>query len=259
MLTVTDQLGESVTINGPAKRIVTLVPSQTQLLHYFNLDEEVVGISKFCIHPEEWFRSKIRVGGTKTVDIDKVKDLSPDLIIGNKEENTKEDIEALKQIAPVWMSDVNTLDEAFDMILQLGVITGREEKSSELVDQVKDRFNELKESINEVPRAKKSVLYFIWKDPNYVAGQSTFINSMIRAMGLKNVISEDRYPELTDNSLSPDMVFLSTEPYPFKKEDIVTYQKMFPRAEIKIVDGEMFSWYGSKLLDAPDYFRSLLM
>ena len=88
------------------KRIVSLVPSQTELLHALGLDEEVVGITKFCIHPNEWFRSKFRIGGTKAITIEKVRSLEPDLIIANKEENTKEDVQALAEIATVYVSDI---------------------------------------------------------------------------------------------------------------------------------------------------------
>lgn len=125
------------------RRIVSLVPSQTELLYDLGLEEETVGITKFCIHPEAWFRSKARVGGTKNVDIDKVRALQPDLIIANKEENVKEQIEALADIAPVWVSDIQDLDDALDMIRSIGHITGRQEKAELIAKLIGHRFNEL--------------------------------------------------------------------------------------------------------------------
>ena len=99
-----DQLQSEIRLDRVPRRIVSLVPSQTELLYDLGLEDEVVGITKFCIHPNKWFSSKDRIGGTKSINIDQVKSLAPDLIIGNKEENTIEDIERLREIAPVWMS-----------------------------------------------------------------------------------------------------------------------------------------------------------
>ena len=103
MYDFTDKLNRSITLFDKPLRIISLVPSQTELLYDLGLDEEVVGITKFCVHPDVWYRTKTRIGGTKTVNIEKVKSLSPTLIIANKEENTKSDIEALEKIAPVWI------------------------------------------------------------------------------------------------------------------------------------------------------------
>ena len=115
-------MNRTIRLGATPRRIVSLVPSQTELLYDLGLEERVVGITKFCIHPKEWYRSKVRIGGTKNVNFDKVKTLRPDLIIGNKEENFKEDIEALEEIAPVWMSDIFTLDDSLEMINQLGSV-----------------------------------------------------------------------------------------------------------------------------------------
>ena len=250
-----DQMGRSVDVPISPKRIVSLVPSQTELLHYFGLENEVVGITKFCIHPDSWFKFKTRIGGTKQLKIDEIIALKPDLIIGNKEENTKDDIEKLEQNGlSVWMSDINSFDEALEMIEQVGLICGKEMEATKLTAAITQRFNE----ISSIGKGR-SVLYFIWDEPSFVVGKNTFINSMIEKIGFVNACDLTRYPNLSElpNS-NPDLIFLSSEPFPFTDQHIQKYQKLFPNAKIMLVDGEMFSWYGSKMLEAVRYFGKLM-
>lgn len=237
-------------------RIVSLVPSQTELLYDLGLGDRVVGITKFCIHPKEWHQKKVRVGGTKNVNFEKVLELNPDLIIGNKEENSKSDIEELEKSFPVWMSDIESFEDAMEMIKQVASITNKEKKGRELVQQILKS----KETIEVDFDNRKKVLYFIWKDPWMVAGQKTFINEMLSESGVENCLTEDRYIELSIQQIvemKPEMVYLSSEPFPFKDKDIDELKELLPKSEIKIVDGEMFSWYGSRLTKSFDYFRSL--
>jgi ABC-type Fe3+-hydroxamate transport system substrate-binding protein len=230
------------------------VPSQTELLHDFGLEAEVVGITKFCIHPNDWFQRKERVGGTKNLQIDKIRLLQPDLIIGNKEENTKEQIELLRKEFPVWLSDVNDLDGAIEMIDQLGVITNR-------IPQAQQIIHGIFEALGQIEHNGKRVLYLIWHDDMMAVGQKTFINSMLIEAGLDNVVREkERYPVLNIqdvNDLDPDFIFLSSEPFPFKEKHQIEYQEKFPNAKVVLVNGELFSWYGSRLLKSFDYFREL--
>ena len=249
-----DQLNREVFLKKKPKRIISLVPSLTDFLHYLSLEEEVVGITRFCIHPEAWFENKEKIGGTKRVNIDKIIALKPDLIIGNKEENTKEDILALENVAPIWMSDVNSFDDGIDMIMKLGVVLSKEEVCNELVKNLEQVYNPLKNLGQNL-----SVLYFIWNKPSYVAGQSTFIGSMIEKLGFNNMAQIDRYPELEAlGDCQPNYVFLSSEPYPFEEKHKEKYQSLFPSSKITLVDGEMFSWYGSRMLFAANYFKDNL-
>ncbi len=257
MKTYKDQMNNVIRLEETPRRIISLVPSQTQLLHFFGLEDEVVGITKFCIHPDDWFREKDRVGGTKSVNLDKVKALKPDLIIGNKEENQQEDILALQEIAPVWMSDIYTLDDALKMIQSVGEITGKNEKAESLVERIQEAFDNLRRFAGKLSSYGNSVIYFIWKGPDMTSGTETFIDDMLTQCGLINVKTEGRYPLASGNE-QPDYVFLSSEPYPFKENHIEAFQQVYPDAKIVLVDGEMFSWYGSKLADAPSYFKSLL-
>jgi ABC-type Fe3+-hydroxamate transport system substrate-binding protein len=252
MPTYKDQMNRSVIIPRTPTRIISLVPSQTELLHYYGLEEEVVGITKFCIHPNEWFQSKARVGGTKNIDIEKVKALKPDLIIGNKEENTIEDITELEKIAPVWMSDVNTFEEALEMNLEIGKITANELKAQQLNENI------LAEKEKCYLQDSKSAIYLIWNNPFMCAGKETFIDSMMSTIGLNNMISESRYPEITIaviQKLAPKLLLLSTEPFPFDLNHLKSIQTKLPNTKVEIVDGEMFSWYGSRLLKSFAYFK----
>lgn len=257
MKTYKDQIGNRITLKGLPQRIVSLVPSQTQLLYDLGLEDRVVGITKFCIHPAHWFASKTRVGGTKTVNIDKVAALNPDLIIGNKEENTAVDIEALQSLAPVWVSDVNTLEDALEMIQHLSEITGRTSQGSQMIQTISKRFTALENRSSVHPLKGKSVVYVIWNEPIMAAGTQTFIHDMLERCGLENCIQTSRYPEITGN-VKTDFVFLSTEPFPFSETHFPHYQRIFPSAKIVLVNGEPFSWYGSALIEAPRYFEQLL-
>ncbi|XOV68506.1 MAG: ABC transporter substrate-binding protein [Fluviicola sp.] len=253
-----DQMLREVRLEEVPTRIVSLVPSQTELLHDLGLEDQVVGITKFCLHPDEWFRNKPRVGGTKKVDFTKVRKLSPDLIIGNKEENEKSDIEHLVQEYPVWMSDIFDLEDALMMIQQVGEVTGSLERAQELISVIKKEFKELDSWVSSTMPKGKTAAYFIWSDPNYCAGKNTFIDAMLNRCGLENYVNEARYPEFKESASTPDFVFLSSEPFPFKEKHIQAYQDRFPSAKVVLVDGEMFSWYGSRLAKAPGYFKKLL-
>jgi ABC-type Fe3+-hydroxamate transport system substrate-binding protein len=249
---VTDQLGREVEFAELPQRIISLVPSQTELLFSLGLEKEVVGITKFCIHPEEWYRSKERVGGTKQLDLDKISALSPDLIIANKEENTKEDIELLSSRFPVWISDVNTFQDALDMIQAVGQLTGKKQESLALRDRIHDAFL----SINDLFQGK-SFFYLIWKDPYYVVGKNTFIDAMLSKVGLVNAETRDRYPEFESNAGKVDFIFVSTEPYPFKEEHFNELKSVFQNENIVLIDGEMCSWYGLRMVMAAEYFKEL--
>jgi ABC-type Fe3+-hydroxamate transport system substrate-binding protein len=250
---ITDQLGRVVTIKKLPSRIVSLVPSQTELLYDLGLDESIVGITKFCCHPTNWKFKKTKIGGTKAVDIEKIRRLQPDLIIGNKEENTQEDIAILESIAPVWISDVTTFEDAIHLIKALGDIFDKQGVASQLVYSISNAFT----ALNKSERSYK-VAYFIWHSPDFIAGKATFIDNMLTACGFENVSQETRYPAWNDEFETPELVLLSSEPYPFKEKHVAKFQEKFPTAKIMFVDGEYFSWYGSRLRFAPDYFQQLI-
>lgn len=253
----TDQMQRTIRLAETPRRIVSLVPSQTEFLYDIGLGDRVVGITKFCIHPESWYREKMRVGGTKNVNIAAVSSLKPDLIIGNKEENAEADILALEAVAPVWMSDIFNLEDALDMMSQIGIICEKEPETHQLVTHIRNGF----ETFPDVPADQRPrVLYLIWKNPYLAAAGNTFIDDMLQRCGWQNFLhAETRYPEWNpEGSETPDLILLSSEPYPFRDKHLLELQILFPNARIELVDGEMFSWYGSHLQYAPGYLRSLL-
>lgn len=257
--TFTDQLGYQITFNYPPKRIISLVPSQTELLFDLGLDDEMIGITKFCIHPKQKCATKTKIGGTKHLNIDLIKSLQPDLIIGNKEENTKEDIAILKQHFAVWLSDVNTLEEAETTIAEIGELVDRQPEASYLNHLISAGFRDLQ--VLAVEKAiNKKVAYMIWNNPCMFAGKKTFINDVLAKIGLTNVVETERYPnlELEDlKKLQPDFILLSSEPFPFNETHVKTFEEALPNVKIMLINGEMCSWYGSRLVKAVQYFFEL--
>lgn len=251
----TDHLNHTIGLQGPPQRIISLVPSQSELLWDLGLKDRLAGITKFCIHPKPMFESIPRVGGTKTLNLETIRALKPDLIIGNKEENERSQIEALQTEFKVWMSDIYHLDDALKTIAAIGELTDTTEKANAIAREIRSSFQNL-------PFLDKSVLYLIWK-PYMAAGRGTFIGNMLEKMGLKNVISDDnsRYPKLSIEEireLNPELIFLSSEPFPFNQSHADEWQQRLPGAKIVLVDGELFSWYGSRLLKSVAYFHELV-
>ncbi len=218
------------------------------------LADSIAGITKFCSHPSDEVKKVVKVGGTKTVRFDLIEQLQPDLIIGNKEENEQSVIASLAEKYPVWMSDIDHFDDALRMIHDLGELTDRELQAQQLIQQIQTAFGNFKQ------RASKRVLYLIWKSLWMAAGKNTFIDSMITKGGWQNAVTLERYPSLTElqiQSINPDIVFLSSEPFPFADKHMEELKSILPKSKIMLVDGEMFSWYGNRMLQAPDYFNSL--
>jgi ABC-type Fe3+-hydroxamate transport system substrate-binding protein len=256
MAVIYDQLNRAINLPAIPKRIISVVPSQTELLFYLGLTSEVIGITKFCIHPVDRFKSITKVGGTKQLDINKIKELKPDLIIANKEENDRQQIEQLTTVCPVWISDISNFDEAMDMIVKVGELVDRASQAKALSTNIQQQFSQLKTSLLNLRAA-----YLIWRKPYMAAGRQTFIDDMLRYCGLTNAFSETRYPEIMPKMLvdaDPDVVLLSSEPYPFVQKHVTELKVIVPNTKIILVDGEVFSWYGSRLLHAPAYFKQLI-
>jgi ABC-type Fe3+-hydroxamate transport system substrate-binding protein len=256
MVSTTDQLGRLLELARQPVKIVSLVPSQTELLFELGLDKEVASITKFCIHPESWHRSKTKIGGTKNLDLDKIYAIQPDLIIANKEENEEFQIRKLIEDFPVWISDIKNLYDALGMIREVSNMVGKETKGTEIINNIKGGFKLLSKTENEI-----SCAYLIWDKPMMTVGGDTFISNMLEYAGYKNVFKDkSRYPVITAEELekqAPDVLFLSSEPFPYFNKLIDQYKSDFPKINIQLVDGELFSWYGSRLLKSPSYFLNL--
>ena len=237
-----------------AKRIVSLVPSLTEWLHTLGLEEETVGITKFCIRPDEWFRQKTRVGGTKNVHVDELLALQPDLVIASKEENVAEQVQAIAQQVPVLLTDIENLEDALASMQLIADIAHRSEVANTLLAQIQMDF------ATALPQAGRA-LYLIWREPYMSVGGDTFIHAMLQMAGWENVCGhQTRYPTFTlaeMQALQPDVLLLSSEPFPFKINHVLELSAHFPHTRICLVDGEMFSWYGSRLLKSMSYFKEL--
>ncbi|MFV0565233.1 MAG: ABC transporter substrate-binding protein [Flavobacteriaceae bacterium] len=253
-----DQTNRKIYLKTPPKRIVSLVPSQTELLCYLGLEASLVGVTKFCVHPKHIAKEAVVVGGTKQIHLDKIKALQPDIILCNKEENTKEIVESCETICTTHVSDIFTIDDSLQLIKQYGKIFNVEASATKLIAGISAENENFKTFIAEKPILK--VAYFIWKDPYMVAGNENFINHMLQLNGFKNSCgNKSRYPKISLDEIEEDVeiIMLSSEPYPFGPKHKKTFETHFPNAKILLVDGEMFSWYGPRLLQAFEYFKTL--
>ena len=242
-------------------KIVSLVPSLTELLFHFGLDDQVVGRTKFCIHPVERVKSAEKIGGTKNVNTQKVIELKPDLIIANKEENTKADIEALQEVCKVHVSEIANYDQAIFAIDDIGLMTNSADRATTLIEEIEVSFEKLKQNRID-KRPQKKVCYLIWQKPYMSIGNDTYIHDMLNHCGFENICAgQTRYPVLTLEEIKkrqPDYLFLSSEPFPFKQIHIEKLKLELPNAKIILVDGEYFSWYGNRMVGAAKYFGKLI-
>lgn len=254
-----DHLNTSIEINFPPKRIISLVPSQTELLYDLGLENEIVGITRFCIHPKDKFKEKVKIGGTKNFNFDKIRALKPDLIIANKEENYKEGIEQLAKEFPVWVSEIYSFEDNLKMITDIGKLCDKEEQAKNISTKIKTDF------IQIIPqKIEIKVAYLIWNNPMMSINKNTFINEILSKVSFTNVFKnhKNRYPEISEEELlneKPNFIFLSSEPYPFKEKHLNYFKTKFPLSRTILIDGEMFSWYGSRLLKFYDYYKKTLL
>ncbi|GKV66996.1 MULTISPECIES: helical backbone metal receptor [unclassified Sporosarcina] len=250
---VTDHLGRTLLYEFPPKRIVTLCPGITETLFALGLEEEIAGRTRYCIYPEA--AKKVHaVAGTKDLNLEKIHAVKPDLIIMEKEENTKEMVETLSEFYPVYVAEVQTIDDAFRMITDMGTLTDRQQQADLLAADINQAFAELP----ALPAAR--VAYVIWKKPYMVAGRSTYINTLLQRIGFITPFAEsaDRYPAVTEEQFKEaklDLVLLASEPYPFKEKQQRQFQDMLPDSSIQLIDGEMF-WYGARMLLSADYLQT---
>ncbi len=255
-----DSLNRIVDLLENPKRIVSLVPSLTELLHDMGLERQIVGVTKFCVHPIHYLATKTLVGGTKKVNFETIKNLQPDFILCSKEENTEEMVLELEKIAPVFVFDVNSYDEALELINKLGVLLNRRTQAGHIIDKITFQFNTFQNEIKDVPIIK--VAYFIWANPWMVAGNNTFINDMLRICRFENVYAnEKRYPEIKIEKIplraKRDILFFSSEPYDFSDDEVYEVMQKNRKILTVFVDGQYFSWYGSRLIKAFDHFSQI--
>jgi len=250
-----DQSERSFIINQPVKKVVSLVPSVTETLIFLGLKEQMAGRTKFCLHPQVHVEHIPVVGGTKSIDIEKVIYLNPDLIIGSKEENEKEQIITLAEQFPVYVNDVIDLPSCYNFIEAMGNIFSLENAAQDLIFSIRNSFE------NKMFFFNPRIIYLIWHKPFMTIGKNTFIDSILKQSGLYNIFGHlERYPQITEQQIQEaeaDYILLSTEPYPFNENHCREFEKIFKGSKVMLVDGEMFAWYGSHLLKSASYFQQL--
>ncbi len=241
-------------------KIISLVPSQTELLYDLGLESSIVGITKFCIHPYHLKETKMIVGGTKNINLEKIKRLKPDIILCNKEENSKEIVDQCKQITKTHVSEIYDIQDSIDLIKTYGEFFFCKKEASKIIAEINFKWTGFKSFIAD--KETRKAAYFIWKNPWMVAANNTFINYLLELNNFDNIYkNKERYPEVEIKKMqlegNPDLIFLSSEPYPFTEKHALELEEFIPNATILLVDGEMFSWYGSRLRYAFDYFIAL--
>ena len=260
MLQIYDPLGNFFEIESTPKRIISLVPSLTETLYDLGLEDKIVGITKFCVHPFHFKSTKKIIGGTKKVHYEKIRLLQPDFIIANKEENTEEMVIELRKICPVWVTNIITLEDVLKTITDFGLLFNCRTEAQKWNDKIAFGYADFMKFSTDLPTRKAA--YFIWKNPYMVAGSGTFIDELMQLNKLENCyVNQDRYPEinleLLEETHDPEVVLLSSEPYPFKDEDAFEIGRFTHHAKTIFVDGEMFSWYGTRVYKAFDYFKQI--
>ncbi|HKL38056.1 MAG TPA: helical backbone metal receptor [Bacteroidales bacterium] len=253
-----DQVNRILEVSESPERIISLVPSITELLVDLEMDRAMLGRTRFCIHPAEKVKNIPVVGGVMGLNRHEIDKMQPDLIFASREENAQNEIMELANDYPVWVSDVHNLEEALAMIDSIGKICGKPERASQLTEKIREGFRQLDHIPPDIIRAA----YLVWNNPLYTINANTFIHDMLKRCGIVNIFADKAvsYPVITEKELrerKPDFLFLPSEPYTFKEKDVRNFSRIVPKAEIKRVDGEYFTWYGSHLVDAPSYFKHL--
>jgi len=255
---VHDQMHHSVLLTKPPLRIVSLVPSLTELLaDGFQLFSAIVGVTDYCVHPSGIREKVATIGGPKKIGVEQIKALNPDIVIASKEENVRAQIEELRKEVPVFVTDVVDVPSALEAISSLGKLVCAPQAASLLVDNIQKVFVSYKPF-----REDLSVAYLIWQDPLMTVSRGTFIHEMLSLAGFCNVFanSTQRYPQVELRDIAaqqPNLVLLASEPYSFTTEDKKSMQEQLPHSKVVRVDGEMFSWYGNRVAKAPAYFKQL--
>ena len=253
---VEDALGKQFDSDSRYRRIVSLVPSQTEYIINLigdNTTYKVLCRTKFCIHPSNKVSDITIVGGTKQIHINKIKALNPDIVICNKEENTQEIVKEIEPHFQVFTTEIISIDSALDYMMRIAKLLDLADNGNKINTQIKQAI------IGYQPIEQKKAIYLIWKNPYMAAGGDTFIDKMMYAAGFNNVLHDQmRYPSVTIDeikALRPNVIFLSSEPYPFEDKHLSEFDKL--DITTCVVDGEMFSWYGTRMLKSWKYFKKL--
>lgn len=263
---MTDLVDYAGTRHEPAHkdaRIISLVPSITELLFDLNLADKLIGRTHYCVHPKPQIDEYPSVGGTKKVVLNRVKKLAPTHVIVNVDENTKEQVDAIAKLGPsIVVTHPIEPEDNFGLYRLIGGLFGRQAEAEALVDEFEQALAELLEAAAHL--SERDVLYFIWKDPWMTVSKDTYISGLL-ALSCWYTLCHDpdtRYPEVdpTPELLGQtDFVLFSSEPYAFTSSDIDDFRASYACGEARLlpVDGEMVSWYGSRAIKGIRYLQQL--
>lgn len=241
-----------------APRIVSLVPSTTELLCALGLADALVGVTVYCVEPRDVVRTKTRVGGEKNPDLETIRALAPDLVVANIEENRREDVEALRAAGlEVFITYPRSVAESLTMIRELGVLTGAGSAARRLLDELEPLLAAVRGRL--AGRRATPCFYPIWRDPWMTIGNDTYIHDLLATCGGANVFADRmRYPAISLEEVaarSPEVVLLPDEPFRFRRahvRDFDAYPDMpaVREGRVQLVDGKRFSWHGPRLAEA---------
>ncbi|MFO8087640.1 MAG: helical backbone metal receptor [Bacteroidales bacterium] len=257
-LVFTDHSREEIHLPDYPQKIISLCPSITETLVKLGLTDRITGRTCYCYRPEQQVKDIPVIGGASDPDMDLIKQQHPDLIIAVKEENNRSHIEQLREHYAVYVFDINTYSDAIDMIIQLGELTGKQNEAVQMSDDIDKAFA-------RIPQLEQPLvfLYLVWNDPLMAAGKRTYINSILTSHGFTNCLSQfvQRYVTLNIEvfkKLNFDIAFLPTEPYHFTEDDRQDILSFYPETDVRLVDGEAFSWYGFRMLDSASYLADFI-
>ncbi len=249
---ITDHLNRTIELKTKPQRVVSLVPSITETLAGLGLEKNLIAVTRFCKYPPDVVEQLPKIGGPKKINLEKIVALKPDLVIAVKEENDREQVLKLSEQIPVVVFDVNTIEDSFDMLNLLGQLFGVEQIANRWVNSIMKKTTDIKTSVSN-----HKALYLIWKKPWMAAGTDTFIGSMMRLAGFNNIVN-GRYPEISRQEFDKaQIILLATEPYHFTETHQKQLANEFPDKKVVVVDGEMFTWYGTHMLKALDYLKQI--
>ena len=245
-------------------RIVSLCPSLTELVFDLGLEDQLVGRTKFCVHPEGRVEAIEKVGGTKNPKIERIVELAPDLVLLNEEENRAEDAEALVAAGLRCHTSMPvSVPDTAEMVRSIGRAVERTEAAEAIAADIERRAARVRAAAEHRPSVR--YVYLIWREPIMTVNDDTFVASLLGLAGGVNVFGDtgERYPTITAEDLAaadPNGVLLSTEPFPFdeKYRDELVEATGLPIERFHVVDGELLSWHGSRTPAGIDYAEAVI-
>ena len=254
-----DASGVALAAGSSPQRIVSLIPSTTELLCDLGLADRLVGVTAYCVEPREVVRSKTRVGGEKDPDLERIRSLAPDLVVANVEENVQAHVETLREWGiRVWVTYPRAVADSLRMIRELGEVTGASAPATALLHQLEPLVARARAAA--AARPSVPVFYAIWRSPYMTIGADTYLSDVLATCGAANVFGDrpERYPAVTLDEVAarrPSVILLPDEPFRFRRghlKDFDPYTDIpaVRQGRLHLVDGKPFSWHGRRLADA---------